>query len=109
MAKKKPNEKSDEEVVKVLSTLEGFRKELPKALINAYRYNSSSIRIRILDPNFEDKNLVERDRLVRPYLRKLPESIFWQVTMVLLLTPKEKDDPFNFLNWEFENPSRSEL
>lgn len=103
MAKKK----QDEEVAVVLAALEGFRKDHPKAVIEAYRYNESSIRIRIVDAAFEDQNLVERDRMIRPFLRQLPETVFWQVTMVLLLTPKEKRDPLHFLNHEFEHPSRS--
>src|ERR1700736_5520470 len=70
------NRPKDASVLKVLKTLnDGYQPNHPKAAIEAYRYNSASIRIRIIDPDFEGLDLVERDEMVRPLLRTLPEEV----------------------------------
>ena len=41
--------------------------------VDAYRYNSASIRVRVVDPRFEELPADERDAMVEPYLDQLPE------------------------------------
>lgn len=45
----------------------GFKKA------DAYRYNSASIRVRVIDQQFEGMPTEKRDAMVEPYLRELPE------------------------------------
>lgn len=81
---------------------------------DAYRYNSASIRVRVIDPKFKGVDIDDRDRLVEPYLAKLPEEIQGDIITLLLLTPEELSDPdvgyrFLLINREFEDPSPSML
>lgn len=81
---------------------------------DAYRYNSASIRVRVIDPKFNGIDIDERDRLVEPYLAKLPEEIQGDIITLLLLTPEEFSDPdvgyrFHLINREFDDPSPSML
>ena len=52
---------------------ETLRKGTPNT--DAYRYNSASVRVRIIDPRFEGKSTEERDAMVEPLLEQLPEGI----------------------------------
>lgn len=86
-----------------------LRKEFPGA--DAYRYNSASIRVRIVDPRFEGKSTEQRDRMVEPFLEKLPESTQADIMNLLTLYPEEtaKSSKAEFANSEFEDPSPSML
>ena len=78
---------------------------------DAYRYNSGSIRIRVVAPRFEGKTIEERDSLVEPYLHKLPEAIQRDILFLLTLSPGEMESSFReqLLNLEFEDPGPSLL
>ena len=75
--------------------------------VEAYRYNSVSIRIRVIDDRFKGKSKPERDDMVSPLLDKLPEDIQADITILLLLTDDELAQ--SLMNLEFEHPSRSSL
>jgi len=101
---KRQNAKSDAYVKQILDALEQrYKPDHPKAKIDAYRYNPASIRIRIIDPDFDGLDLVERDERVWPLLRRLPEEVRADVSMLLLLTPKENKRSFG--SWEFDDPT----
>jgi stress-induced morphogen len=72
-----------------------------------YRYNSASIRIRIVDDCFNGKTRSERERLVLPLLDKLSEETQSDITVLLLLTPEEMGQ--SLMNLEFENPTPSRV
>ena len=73
----------------------------------AYRYNSASIRIRIIDEQFKGKSLVEREELVLPLIHKLAPQIQEDITVLLLLAPEETSA--SLMNAEFEEPTPSGL
>jgi hypothetical protein len=75
--------------------------------VSVYQYNRFSIRVRIIDERFRGMTLVARDSQLRPILHQLPENIWADVTMLLLLAPGEESD--TMLAREFENPTRSTL
>jgi stress-induced morphogen len=75
--------------------------------VEAYRYNSASIRVRVIDGRFQNKSKSERHEMVYPLLKDLPEEILSDVTILLLLTPEELDT--SPMNVEFEHPSPSRL
>lgn len=87
--------------------------------VDAYRYNSASVRIRVIDRRFEGLSRDERERLVDEAITKLPESIQRDVVFVLCLAPDETtvkpgdSDPNHMrnamFNDEFENPQPSRL
>jgi len=82
--------------------------------VDAYRYNSASIRVRVIDPRFAGKSVDERDALVDVYLRKLPEHTQAEILNLMLFTPDELTvqngrSRAQLANLEFEEPSPSEL
>jgi hypothetical protein len=77
----------------------------------AYRYNSASIRIRIIDDKFVGKTDSEREQMVDPILDCLPEDTQTDIMLLLTLT-KDEAGAFGkdyITNLEFENPSISSL
>lgn len=79
--------------------------------VDAYRYNSASIRVRIIDPRFEGKSTAQRDRMVEPLLKQLPPDTERDILNLLTLSPDEinKSPKAQFANSEFEDPSPSIL
>lgn len=79
----------------------------PKDLPRAYRYSPVSIRVRVVDDRFKMMNRSERDKLVRPLIRSLPDRIQEDLTILLLLAPDELAD--SLMNREYEHPTPSRL
>jgi len=86
-----------------------LRKEFPKT--DAYRYNSASIRVRVVDPRFEGLTMEERDSMVEPLLKQLPEEIQADIMNLITLSPSEARNSrkLSLVNLEFEDPSPSML
>lgn len=81
---------------------------------DAYRYNSASIRIRVIDPQFEGMSRTERDGLVEKVIDQLPPETQQDIVALFVFAPSElSSDRVGsrelFLNAEFENPSPSQL
>lgn len=78
---------------------------------DAYRYNSASIRVRIVDRRFQGKSIEERDALVEPLLEELDEATQADIMNLLTLYPDEtsKSHQAFAANEEFEHPSPSSL
>jgi stress-induced morphogen len=81
---------------------------------DSYRYNSASIRVRVVDPLFEGMTREKRDNMVEQYLDTLPSEIQRDIVTLYTFAPSElKRTPTTFkehmLNNEFENPSPSML
>jgi hypothetical protein len=94
-----------ERIVKLLEP--HFRRHPPGYPPAAYRYNSASIRVRVVDEAFRGKSRPERDKILRPIIQQLPEETFSDIMILLLLAPEEVDE--DLMNLEFENPSPSRL
>lgn len=82
--------------------------------VDAYRYNSASIRVRVIDCQFERLRPEDRDTLVEPHLEQLPERTQADIVNLFTFAPSErKRVPTTFkellLNLEFEDPSPSML
>ena len=82
--------------------------------VDAYRYNSASLRVRVIDKQFESIAREERDKIVEPFIEKLPPSTQADIVTLVLLAPSEFERPGDtfrefMLNTEFENPSPSML
>ena len=82
--------------------------------VDAYRYNSASLRVRIVDKRFNSLSRDERDTIVEPYIARLSESTQSDIINLVLLSPSEFDNPSDsfrgFLpSVEFEDPSPSML
>jgi len=82
--------------------------------VDAYRYNSASIRVRVIDNRFEGMPTEKRDAMVEPYLEKLPERTQADIMNLFTFAPSElQQTPKTFreflMNTEFEDPSPSML
>ena len=81
---------------------------------DSYRYNSASIRIRVIDERFEGMPREKRDALVEEQLGKLPPETQRDIVTLLTFAPSELSDAKRtfrefLLNTEFEDPSPSKL
>jgi len=86
-----------------------FRTVFPQT--DAYRFNSASIRVRVIDERFEGKSIAEREAMVLPLFKKLPKKTRDDVLLLLTLAPSEQRT-FNrqtLMNLEFEQPLPSRL
>ncbi len=96
----------DKQVLTVLG------KAFSNAKVEAYRYNSASLRVRVVSEQFIGKSRVEREAIVQPLIEKLPDEIQTDIVMLLLLTPDEharRTERLDLLDIEFDDPSRSNL
>ncbi len=86
-----------------------LRKQFPHS--DAYRYNSASIRVRVIDSQFEGLSHEQRDALVEPLLAQLPEAIQADILNLITLTPTEVGSfgRWSLVNLEFDDPSQSML
>jgi stress-induced morphogen len=78
------------------------------------RYNSASIRVRVIDSKFEGRSRDERDARVEHYLDQLPEETQRDIVTLFTFAPSElAQTPTTFreymLNTEFDHPSPSML
>jgi hypothetical protein len=81
---------------------------------DAYRYNSASIRVRVIDPRFQGLPDEKRDAMVEPYLDQLPERTQADIISLYTFAPSELQQTPKTLkqfmrNTEFEDPSPSML
>ncbi len=85
-----------------------LRAKFPRS--DAYRFNSASIRVRVIDEAFAGKSSEERDAMVEKLLPQLPESIQADIMNLATFIPAEVTGPHQSLwNMEFEDPSPSML
>ena len=81
---------------------------------DAYRYNSASIRVRVIDSRFERLSRDERDARVEAALDRLPEETQRDIVALFTFAPSELQQAPKtlkefMLNTEFEEPSPSML
>jgi stress-induced morphogen len=102
MKETKKSQKKDVAVEQIQDVLAAYGQIHKNAVIDVRRRHEVSIHIRILDPDFRGLNRVERHSKVEKFLEPLPDEIYADITVLLLLTPDEA--PNSFANMEFENP-----
>jgi len=81
---------------------------------DCYRYNSASIRVRVIDARFEGLQREKRDAMVEKHLKDLPEATQRDIVTLFTFAPSElEQSPKTFreymLNTEFDDPSPSML
>lgn len=82
--------------------------------VDAYRYNSASIRVRVIDNRFEGMKREQRDSLVEAELDKLPPETQRDIVTLFTFAPSELiQGPKTFRefmqNTEFDDPSPTML
>jgi stress-induced morphogen len=107
MARIDRSDKPDTQVQQVLDILTAYERAHPQAQIEGRRHNPVSIRLRIIDPDFQGLDRVEREPAIWKLLHRLPEEVLVNVTMLLLLTPEEAET--YWASKEFDHPIPSRL
>jgi stress-induced morphogen len=97
----------DSSLDQVIGALKKYECAHPHAQIDAYRYSSVSIRVRVVDPDFAGIPRGERHEIIWRLLEELPEETQSQMSLLILLTPQETEK--SFANVEFDNPVPSTL
>ena len=97
----------DPYVKQILAWLEDYERRHPDASGEAYRHNSASVRIRIIDPGFSNVDRVAREDSIWGELESLPEDVRADITMLVLVAPNEVDD--SLASREFQDPVPSRL
>jgi len=82
--------------------------------VDSYRYNSASIRVRVIDRRFERMSREKRDAMVEEHLDKLPQETQRDIVTLFTFAPSELTrTPTTFKefmqNTEFDNPNPAML
>jgi stress-induced morphogen len=82
--------------------------------VDSYRYNSASIRVRVVDQRFEGLSREDRDAMVEAFIDQLPPDTQAYIVTLFTFAPSElRQTPATFreymLNTEFAAPSPSML
>ena len=93
---------ADTQVQHIVEVLKAYQMRHPRAKIDVRRRNVVSIRIQIIDPDFHGLDRLEREPEAWQILETLPDDVFTNITMLLLVTPEETSQSLASL--EFENP-----
>lgn len=107
MAQRDRSDTPDVQVQQILDVLAEYEGVHPNAQIEGRRHNPVAIRLRIIDPDFQGMDRLDREPEVWKLLHRLPEEVFVNITMVLLLTPEEAEN--SLASQEFDHPILSRL
>src|SRR5947208_13302216 len=107
MARRDRSAQPDGQVQQILDLLTAYERTHPQAQIEGRRHNPVSIRLRIIDPDFQGMDRIEREAAIWKLLRQLPEEVFVNITILLLLTPEETEH--SLASQEFDHPIPSRL
>ena len=99
--------KTDEVLESIRGAMNEYQRNHPSAEISLYRQNGVSVRIRVIDPEFQGVVKSARHTMVWDCLEKLPEEVQSDISMLVVLAPKELHSSIS--NLEFEDPSRSAI
>jgi hypothetical protein len=102
-----PRGASDPVINELIAALERYQEDHPQAMIDLYRQNPVSVRVRIVDPDFAEKSKSQRSRETWKYLENLPNEAQSDISTLLLLAPDER--AASFANLEFDAPVPSRL
>ena len=102
-----PRGQNDPILDEFVTALKEYESAHPQAEIDLYRQSRFSVRIRIVDPDFQALSNGRRDDMIWPYLEKLPEETISDLSMLVLLAPEETAK--SFANLEFNDPIPSRI
>ena len=104
-AKKRREDKYVRAIREKLMT--AYASQHPRAKVDVKRYNSASVRVRVIDPDFAGSSWTDRDTQIWAVLDSLPDDTLAEISLLILLTPQEAKK--SMTNLEFENPTPSRL
>jgi stress-induced morphogen len=100
--------KTDEYVERMKAALDAYEVAHRDAVASLYRQNSGSIRIRVVADHFGPMSRGARHDEVWDFLAgQLSEDDMEEISVLLLLSPKEQAK--SFMNTEFDDPTPSRI
>src|SRR5687767_3815321 len=96
----------EEQRRQVMTALQPYKKNHRQARIDVQAVDLGSmpsIRIRVIDPDFHGVEITERDGEIWKLLKTLNKEVFYNITLLILLSPAETKT--SVANFEFENPA----
>ena len=105
MAKRAKPVASDPLLNEVQDVFGAYRERHKTSRVDVYRHNAASIRVRIIDPAFRGLDRVQREAKVWTLMDQLSDDARSDVSVLLLITPEEKQT--SLMNLEFEDPTPS--
>lgn len=104
--RKGARKETDAVVEQIRQALTAYQRVHPRAAVTVRRLNSVAVGIRVVDPDFEGRDYLEREPEIWEILNTLPEEVFVNITLLFLYTPDEaKHSLANY--YEFEHPDPS--
>lgn len=100
-------EKPDSHLKKIAKALERYAAKHPSAEVEAYRQNSVSVRVRVVDPAFHGMSRTQREEDFWSVFDELSDELTSELSVVLLLTPDEARK--SIASIEFDDPTPSRL
>jgi hypothetical protein len=107
MAVKLRTERPDKRMQQIADALDLYAAAHPTAQIEAYRQNSVSVRVRVIDPVFKGRSRAQREEGLWAIRERLPEDVVAEISVLLLLTPDEAKK--SFASFDFDDPIPSKL
>lgn len=107
MARHDRSPQPDPQVRQILHVLAAYDRAHPQAQIEGRRHSPVSVRLRMIDPDFQRQDRLEREPDMWRLLHQLPDDVFVTITMLLLLTPEEAET--SLASQEFEHPIPSRV
>src|SRR5260221_5551492 len=98
--------KSDSALEAIVKSLAKYEAAHRRAEIMAYRQNSASIRIRVIDPDFASVSRSDRHDTVWSYLEGLPDDVLSQISVLLALTPDDRAISIGTLDFDHPIPTK---
>ncbi len=89
------------------SALAGYGRDHPGARAEAYRYSPFSLRVRVINPEFDGVDAFDRHDAVWDHLDALPDDVRQAIHLVVLKTPEEAAR--SRASWLFDNPDAPNL
>ena len=99
-------EKADARLKKIAKVLEHYAAKHPSAEVEAYRQNSASVRVRVIDPTFQGMSRSEREEDFWTLFEALQDELAAELSVVLLLTPDEAKKSLASIEFDDPTPSR---
>lgn len=97
------NGQVDPQLQAVFAVLAPYQAAHPAAQIAIRRRRGVFLAIRVVDPDFYGTFWADREDEIWPLLQQLPDEVFANISILLLLTPDEMAT--SGANLEFENPT----
>ena len=92
----------DVHLAAIRAALDRYRKDHPKAKVDAYRRGDFIVRARIIDPDLKKLDRLQRDDLAWKYLDSLSTATVNHLSLLVLIAPDETERSGS--NYAFEHP-----